>query len=75
MLFITVLAGVTEKVNQYFSARINAQRLEYLDDHLLRDIGLAREFGRIVSYDFRDDELSAVRSEKIPEDDLKDSSG
>ena len=75
MLLITVLAGITEKVNGFFSARINAQRLEYLDDHLLRDIGLAREFGRIVSYDFRDDELSKSHAEKVPEDDLKGGGG
>ncbi|WP_261844714.1 hypothetical protein [Aliamphritea ceti] len=75
MLLITVLAGITEKVNGYFSDRINAQRLEYLDDHLLRDIGLAREFGRIVSYDFRDDELSQSRNKTAFEDVSEDSGG
>ncbi len=75
MLLITVLAGITEKVNGYFSDRINAQRLEYLDDHLLRDIGLAREFGRIVSYGFRDDELSQARGKNVFDDVSEDSGG
>lgn len=69
MLLITVLARATEKVNQYFTDRIHAQRLEYLDDRLLRDIGLAREFGRIVSYDYRDEQLAEKYTDR------EDSSG
>lgn len=75
MFLITFLAGITEKVNRHFSDRIVAQRLEYLDDRLLRDIGLAREAGRIVAYNFSDEELATGEGLFVVDDDLEDSGG